>query len=101
MTDEQRNIECTKLLTIVHELDRMIRAEIARNDQMRAQIAALREQWQARYDAWKVEFDEEMQKAGRAERSLILAGQRYAMACVLEELDALFPPEAINEEKAP
>lgn len=41
MTDEQRNIECTKLLTIVHELDRMIRAEIARNDQMRAQIAAL------------------------------------------------------------
>lgn len=63
-------------------------------------IATLREQWQARYDAWKVEFDEEMQKAGRAERSLILAGQRYAMACVLEELDALFPLEVINEEKA-
>jgi hypothetical protein len=100
MTDEQRNIECTKLLTIVHELDRMIRAEIARNDQMRAQIAALREQWQARQNAWMTEFDEEMQKAGRAERSLILAGQRYAMACVLEELDALFPPEVINEEKA-
>ena len=93
MTDEQRNIECTKLLTIVHELDRMIRAEIARNDQMRAQVAALREQWQARQDAWLTEFDEEMQKAGRAERSLILAGQRYAMACVLEELDALFPPD--------
>lgn len=72
--------------------------EIAR---LQSGIAALREQWQARYDAWKVEFDEEMQKAGRAERSLILAGQRYAMACVLEELDALFPPEAINEEKAP
>lgn len=62
MTDEQRNIECTKLLTIVHELDRMIRAEIARNDQMRAQIAALREQWQARQNAWLTEFDEEMQK---------------------------------------
>lgn len=58
MTDEQRNIECTKLLTIVHELDRMIRAEIARNDQMRAQIAALREQWQARQDAWLTEFSE-------------------------------------------
>jgi len=29
MTDEQRNIECTKLLTIVHELDRMIRADHA------------------------------------------------------------------------
>ena len=64
--------------------------EIAR---LQSGIAALREQWQARYDAWKVEFDEEMQKAGRAERSLILAGQRYAMACVLEELDALFPPD--------
>ena len=72
----------------------MIRAEIARNDQMRAQIAALREQWQARQNAWLTEFDEEMQKAGRAERSLILAGQRYAMACVLEELDELFPPES-------
>ena len=72
--------------------------EIAR---LQSGIAALREQWQARYDAWKVEFDEEMQKAGRAERSLILAGQRYAMACVLEELDAIFPAEAINEEKAP
>ena len=76
MTDEQRNIECTK------------------NDQMRAQIAALREQWQARQNAWLTEFDEEMQKSGRAERSLILAGQRYAMACVLEELDELFPPES-------
>ena len=101
MTDEQRNVEHGRLLTIlqgyksdVDELDRMIRAEIARNDQMRAQIAALREQWQARQNAWLTEFDEEMQKAGRAERSLILAGQRYAMACVLEELDALFPPES-------
>ena len=79
--------------------ERLIRAqeEIA---QIQASIAALREQWQARQDAWLTEFDEEMQKAGRAERSLILAGQRYAMACVLEELDALFPPEVINEEKA-
>ena len=64
--------------------------EIAR---LQSGIAALREQWQARQDAWLTEFDEEMQKAGRAERSLILAGQRYAMACVLEELDALFPPD--------
>ena len=72
--------------------ERLIRAqeEIA---QIQASIAALREQWQARQDAWLTEFDEEMQKAGRAERSLILAGQRYAMACVLEELDALFPPD--------
>ena len=72
--------------------ERLIRAqeEIA---QIQAGIAALREQWQARQDAWLTEFDEEMQKAGRAERSLILAGQRYAMACVLEELDALFPPD--------
>jgi hypothetical protein len=79
--------------------ERLIRAqeEIA---QIQASIAALREQWQARQDAWLTEFDEEMQKAARAERSLILAGQRYAMACVLEELDALFPPEVINEEKA-
>lgn len=90
----QAQEEIARLQSDVDELDRMIRAEIARNDQMRAQIAALREQWQARYDAWKVEFDEEMQKAGRAERSLILAGQRYAMACVLEELRALFPPES-------
>ncbi len=44
MTDEQRNIECTKLLTIVHELDRMIRAEIARNDQMRAEITQAQEE---------------------------------------------------------
>ena len=65
--------------------------EIAR---LQSGIAALREQWQARQNAWLTEFDEEMQKAGRAERSLILAGQRYAMACVLEELDALFPPES-------
>ena len=65
-------------------------AEIAR---LQSGIAALREQWQARQDAWLTEFDEEMQKAARAERSLILAGQRYAMACVLEELDALFPPD--------
>lgn len=65
--------------------------EIAR---LQSGIAALREQWQARQDAWKIEFDEEMQKsAGRAERSLILAGQRYAMACILEELDELFPPD--------
>ena len=64
--------------------------EIAR---LQSGIAALREQWQARQDAWLTEFDEEMQKAARAERSLILAGQRYAMACVLEELDALFPPD--------
>ena len=73
--------------------ERLIRAqeEIAR---LQSGIAALREQWQARQDAWLTEFDEEMQKAGRAERSLILAGQRYAMACVLEELDALFPPES-------
>ena len=71
--------------------------EIAR---LQSGIASLREQWQARQDAWKIEFDEEMQKSQRAERSLILAGQRYAMACVLEELDALFPPEANNEEKA-
>jgi hypothetical protein len=73
--------------------ERLIRAqeEIA---QIQASIAALREQWQARQDAWLTEFDEEMQKAARAERSLILAGQRYAMACVLEELDALFPPDA-------
>jgi hypothetical protein len=72
--------------------ERLIRAqeEIA---QIQAGIAALREQWQARQDAWLTEFDEEMQKAARAERSLILAGQRYAMACVLEELDALFPPD--------
>jgi hypothetical protein len=72
--------------------ERLIRAqeEIA---QIQASIAALREQWQARQDAWLTEFDEEMQKAARAERSLILAGQRYAMACVLEELDALFPPD--------
>ena len=72
--------------------ERLIRAqeEIA---QIQASIAALREQWQARQDAWLMEFDEEMQKAARAERSLILAGQRYAMACVLEELDALFPPD--------
>jgi hypothetical protein len=69
-------------------------------ERLQSGIAALREQWQARQDAWLTEFDEEMQKAGRAERSLILAGQRYAMACVLEELDALFPPEVINEEKA-
>ena len=39
-----------------------------------------------------------MQKAARAERSLILAGQRYAMACVLEELDALFPPKEEEEQ---
>lgn len=90
----QAQEEIARLQSDVDELDRMIRAEIARNDQMRAQIAALREQWQARQNAWLTEFDEEMQKAGRAERSLILAGQRYAMACVLEELDALFPPEA-------
>lgn len=79
--------------------ERLIRAqeEIA---QIQASIAALRKQWQARHDAWKSEFDEETQKSQRAERSLILAGQRYAMACVLEELDALFPPEVINEEKA-
>lgn len=79
--------------------ERLIRAqeEIA---QIQASIAALREQWQAQQDAWKTEFDEARQKAGPAERSLILAGQRYAMACVLEELDALFPPEVINEEKA-
>ena len=72
--------------------ERLIRAqeEIA---QIQASIAALREQWQARQDAWLTEFDEEMQKATRAERSLILAGHRYAMACVLEELDALFPPD--------
>ena len=62
-------------------------------ERLQSGIAALREQWQARQDVWKIEFDEEMQKAGRAERSLILAGQRYAMACVLEELDALFPPD--------
>ena len=72
------------------ELDQA-QEEIAR---LQSGIAALREQWQARQDAWKAEFDEEMQKPGRAERSLILAGQRYAMACVLEELDALFPPES-------
>ena len=73
--------------------ERLIRAqeEIA---QIQASIAALREQWQARHDAWKSEFDEETQKSQRAERSLILTGQRYAMACVLEELDALFPPES-------
>ena len=77
--------------------ERLIRAqeEIA---QIQASIAALREQWQARQDAWLTEFDEEMQKAGRAERSLILAGQRYAMACVLEELDALFPPKEEEEQ---
>ncbi len=63
-------------------------------ERLQSGIAALREQWQARQDAWKAEFDEEMQKSQRAERSLILAGQRYAMACVLEELDALFPPES-------
>ncbi len=63
-------------------------------ERLQSGIAALREQWQARQNAWLTEFDEEMQKAGRAERSLILAGQRYAMACVLEELDALFPPES-------
>ena len=50
--------------------------EIAR---LQSGIASLREQWQARLDAWKAEFDEEMQKAGRAERSLILADQRYAI----------------------
>lgn len=77
--------------------ERLIRAqeEIA---QIQASIAALREQWQARQDAWLTEFDEEMQKAARAERSLILAGQRYAMACVLEELDALFPPKEEEEQ---
>jgi hypothetical protein len=100
MTDEQRNIECTKLLTIVHELDRMIRAEIARNDQMRAQIAALREQWQARQNAWKAEFDEEMNKRGYTAYAAILGGEWYATESVLEELDALFPVEANNEKTA-
>ena len=68
--------------------------ELAR---LQSGIAALREQWQARQNAWKIEFDEEMQKSQRAERSLILAGQRYAMACALEELDALFPVEASHQ----
>ena len=52
MTDEQRNVGDSLVDLLqnhkVDVLDRMIRAEIARNDKMRAQIAALREQWQAR-----------------------------------------------------
>ena len=71
----------------------MIRAEIARNDKMRAQIAALRERWQARRDAMQVEFREEMRKGNPSDYPAILAGQRYALESVLEELDALFPPE--------
>ena len=74
MTDEQRD-------------------EIARNDKMRAQITALRERWQARRDAMQAELWEEMRKGNSSDYPAILVGQRYAMACVLEELDALFPPD--------
>ena len=33
-------------------------------ERLQSGIAALREQWQARQDAWKIEFDEEMNKRG-------------------------------------
>ena len=104
MTDEQRNVELGRLLTIlqgyksdVDELDRMIRAEIARNDKMRAQIAALREQWQARQDAWQSRFDAEDKPSEYAD---VLTERVYVISVVLEELDALFPVEVNNEEKA-
>lgn len=90
MTDEQRNIECTKLLTIVHEPDRMIRAEIARNDKMRDVIATLRKEWQARQDAWQSRFNEEPKPSAWAD---VLTERVYVISVVLEELDALFPPD--------
>ena len=97
MTDEQRNVGDSLVDLLqnhkVDVLDRMIRAEIARNDKMRAQIAALREQWQARQDAWKIEFDEEMNKRGYTAYAAILGGEWYATESVLEELNALFPPD--------
>ena len=71
--------------------------EIAR---LQSGIATLRERWQARRDAWKSEFDEEMNKRGYTAYAAILGGEWYATESVLEELDALFPPEVINEEKA-
>ena len=64
--------------------------EIAR---LQSGIAALREQWQARQDAWKIEFDEEMNKRGYTAYAAILGGEWYATESVLEELDALFPPD--------
>ena len=72
--------------------ERLIRAqeEIA---QIQASIAALREQWQARQDAWKIEFDEEMNKRGYTAYAAILGGEWYATESVLEELNALFPPD--------
>ena len=72
--------------------ERLIRAqeEIA---QIQASIAALREQWQARQDAWKAEFDEEMNKRGYTAYAAILGGEWYATESVLEELNALFPPD--------
>ena len=64
--------------------------EIAR---LQSGIAALRERWQARRDAWKSEFDEEMNKRGYTAYAAILGGEWYATESVLEELDALFPPD--------
>jgi hypothetical protein len=62
-------------------------------ERLQSGIAALREQWQARQDAWKIEFDEEMNKRGYTAYAAILGGEWYATESVLEELDALFPPD--------
>ena len=102
MTDEQRNVEHGKLLTIlqgyksdVDELNRMIRAEIARNDKMRAQIAALRNQWEERRAAWNLRHTQIVtRETVPAIIEAALANRIYAITGAIEDLNALFPPDA-------
>ena len=62
--------------------------ELAR---LQSGIAALREQWQARQDAWQSRFDAEDKPSEYADA---LTERVYVISVVLEELDALFPPES-------
>jgi len=60
-------------------------------ERLQSGIAALREQWQARLDAWQSRFDAEDKPSEYADA---LTERVYVISVVLEELDALFPPEA-------
>lgn len=78
---------CAKPFLALNYHERLIRAqeEIA---QIQASIATLREQWQARYDAWQWHLDH------ISEDTAFVDGQLQSIKAMLNDLDALFPPEA-------
>jgi glycine dehydrogenase len=83
------------------ELDRFcdamiaIRAEIAKSDKMRAQIATLREQWEERRAAWNLRHTQIVtRETVPAIIEAALANRIYAITGAIEDLNALFPPDA-------